>query len=308
MLRRFSDTAVSVMLSCWAAGATAAPLLEASTVLLSGTYQVADLAPDDGFEARASVQPSGWTHFSSGRYRSDLGLSEDVRGIEGGLFSDLPAADVVSPGVNGAISGSSQFLTVSEDLSYVRDFLGAVTLGSEGWQSMETGASLSPAEGFRIVIGAHSSITFTGFATPTVSIDHQALLGSPELQAVLAQGHTVSLKSHASIQLNLYDPHGPCCESNQFAYFEADLNTLIDPVTGVTVADSGLGTSPLQLTFENHSDQEVIRVIDMRSFASVSAAILPVPEPGTWALMALGLLGMGVAVRQQRRPDMSRSG
>jgi len=299
MVGSFSKTVASVVLGCWAVGSMATPVLEATSVLLSGTYNVDDLRPDDGVDAYATLQPSGWTHFSSGRYRSDLGLTENVQTIEGGLFSDVPAAYVVAPGVDGAISGSSQFLTVSEDLSYVRDFLGAATLGGLDWQVMETGASLSQVDGFRFVVGAHSSITFTGFATPSIAIDHQALLDTPELQAALAQGHTISLKSAASIQAHLYDPSGPCCTSDQFTYFDAALNTLIDPATGASEFASGFGPEPLQFTFENHSDQEVTRVIDLRMFASVSVAMLPVPEPSTWAMVFVGLCLAGASARRR---------
>lgn len=304
---------IAGVLGMGATWSVAAPVLQSEAIVVSGSFHVDDLLPDDGQDPYALVQPP-WpagtvqqSHFSSGRWRSDLGLSENVQSIDGGLFSDAPAAHVSAPGAVGTVSGSSQFLTVSADLSEVQDFLGAAKLGEQSLQSMETSAALSSLNGVRFVIGAHSSITITGFMTPIAIIDHQALLGTPELQAVLQQGQTLSLKSTASIQLNLFDPLGPCCGSNLFAYADLSVQTLIDPVAGVSESSFGMGASPLQLTFVNNSDQEVVRVLDVRTHASVSAAILPVPEPDTWILTGLGLLGMGVALRQQRRSGLLQS-
>jgi len=287
--------------SSWAEG-----VVQAEAILSGAAYLVSDLRADDGVEAYARIDLPLWatsetwkTHFSAGAYRSDLGLIETVQDVDSALFSEAEWTTVAAPGVQGTVSGSSQFLSASANLTDVQAFLAAVSLGTSDWQSMETLAVLNPLEGYRLVVGAHTSVDLTGFMNSLLSIDQQALLDAPEVQAVLQQGQAVSFKAWASVQVSLVDASAPCCASYQFSFNDRSTQLLIDPLTGAVQSFDGPESGPLQLTFVNDTDQEVERILDLRTIVSVSAAVLPIPEPGTWALMGLGLVGIAAVVRRQ---------
>lgn len=57
----------------------------------------------------------------------------------------------------------------------------------------------------------------------------------------------------------------------------------------------------LQLSLKNSSSSSKTYRLSFSATASVSELTAPIPEPSTYALMALGLLGVGAAVRRQRR-------
>lgn len=295
--------------------AVAQPVLQASATLSGLGYQVTDLTPSDGVDAfvRLEAPASGpvpyTTHFSFGRYASDSGFFEHVESVPASLFSGAASVTVTQPGAVGSVSGSGQSLTVAHDLADVRAFLGSVAIGSVDMPLVQTAASLSPLDSYRFVIGAHSSVTFSGWADPISTIAHESALNTPEMQRLLQAGHVVAMRAFTLVDMYFDDAQAPCCVDQPLAQASQELSILIDPVTGVSAEFSGDAAGPLSLTFSNDTDQEVTRGFSLRTIAAVTMNILPipVPEPGTWALMGLGLFMVGLATRQQRRNSLSRS-
>lgn len=51
-------------------------------------------------------------------------------------------------------------------------------------------------------------------------------------------------------------------------------------------------------------NRDITAGVDFLAAQGTDLSITPIPEPGTWALMAAGLLGMGLYSRSRQRKDL----
>lgn len=79
-----------------------------------------------------------------------------------------------------------------------------------------------------------------------------------------------------------------------------DMTALLNPHGRLVVSeDPSTASGKLTVTFTNTTDQAVSKVLNYTLYADSYLSVVSVPEPGTWALMMLGMAGLAMASRQR---------
>lgn len=292
-------------LGCFAAGHSLAATVAQSQAAITGiNLTVSDLTPDDGQTASVRVEPNlgtrGITSLEVGAFLHGQQVASDQNGIEGGVFDQFSSA-LAGAGTLAIRSGDAQSAAVSFDLDEARAVLAGATLGATEFDNSLRFASISPLVNTRLVISARSQVTLSGVTSFASAFDPNALLATPELQRVLAAGQVVSLVGLGEANFSVSDPDAFGTEGAQATNFYGIVSLSFSAISGV-VNDGAFPAGGLAtLTIVNDTDQEIVRDVYLSTSAQMSIGVEPIPEPGTWALMGLGLAAVSMVTRQQRR-------
>ena len=137
--------------------------------------------------------------------------------------------------------------------------------------------------GSAALVGSMTFPTFTGSADAGVLFSY----GEFTQADITSISWTLDPTTDAVLALDLHAFHGDSCPSDG----DCSNSTLnLSPVFATSFGVSCSGSGDLSKCFETFGEENIIFVP------------LTVPEPSTWAMMVVGLLGLGLMGRRSRQP------
>lgn len=289
-----------------------------SNVTLSNFgYSVVDLTPSDGVAAKAYVGPA---NTPSLWIRTDLkttwqGTSDGTIFDDGTLLKDrsdttLPLTNAVLTSSTTGFSMTSAF-TGSEANQYLPTNLG---LANQSYYVAKSNDVF--ATGVSFSLQANTALVFEGDVVFTNSVDLLTLQSALQSQLssdayFWAASNTTFRATGSAYAPGVYGPNAPAIQYLDFS----DVANVTQRLTvdGLLAAQGdGYVVKHFQLTITNNSNVMMIGSLDFQSslyeMLAFSPAGLPVPEPGTWALMSLGLAGVMVTASRRKRLDARSHG
>jgi hypothetical protein len=289
-----------------------------SASLTGLSYHLVDLDPNDGIAPWITFDGSGYVGAGSAIITVDA-LNNQVTNADphissGSIFSST-ASSYQSP--NGAVSftygptGASSAVDISgaslgqlngaAQPLYTVSGLAGTDYGSQ--YLPDFGASVPMSGDFSFTLSPNTALVIDGQVQASISVD----------LAQIPQGSSMQ----QDIQAGLYTAHAMGIIGAGAGFVSANYEILSSQVTMLMVGQdldasgvqwSGLPSSdssaltPFELTFTNDGidAKKGGFVAGAGAMGGVSFEAVPVPEPGTWALMGLGLAGL-MAISRQRR-------
>jgi len=253
----------------------------ASAQLYQLQYAVLDLTPNDNNVAAIAIEGSGF-----------LTSSANWQALSGGV-NPLPTSTLSvqsAPTVSASVSGTQISLSASM-LVPVNQGSGAGALYHYG----PAGTQPAVSDAARFHLSPYTSLTITGLASALASTQVAAFTfagSSPMLgysRAEVSGGFVLSPDGGGST------PGGVSVSSWSEVLVADDL---ANPAWPNAVSQSFVD-KPFVIQVVNNSASAIVGDLNLKLSVGVSARP-PVPEPGTWALMGLGLVGLHLVTR--RRP------
>lgn len=274
--------------------ALASPAFAATTASITTsdfTVAVKDLNTTDSVTARITWD-AGWVFYGSSNFTQQIGyqpFDQDGGGLQpvfGTSLSSSQSAYPPSTSLSGATAGGLGSFSISAD----GNGLPSSSVHLSGTAGHHSFAAAEVSRGFWLTAG--TQVSFSALVDHMVSSD--AYLGSwtpsPDAYGIPYRAFSASFLSMAvgnvmsSLRLS---------GSNGF--------------TGSTAAYESAGEADqLKLTIRNTTTTDQYYRFNFSSQVSIQeyldpANVVLVPEPSSYALMALGLAGVGIAARRRRR-------
>lgn len=288
-----------------------------SASLTGLSYHLVDLDPNDGVTPWITFDSSSFVGAGSAVITVDALnntlINADPHTSPGDIFSSVPGS-YQSP--NGAVSftygptGASAAVNISganlgqlqggDQPMYTISGLAGTTYGSQ--YMSDFGASIPTSGDVSFTLSPNTMLVIDGQVQASLSVDlTQIPQGSALLQGVQAGQYTAHAMSFIGAGAGFVSVTGEVLTSQITMLSVAqDLDASGVSWAGSPASDSSALT-PFELTFTNDSTDAKSAgfVAGAGVLAGVSFDAVPVPESGTWALMALGLLGVAGAVRRR---------
>ncbi len=303
---RMAGVASVLALATQVAWAATGPV-QASLNLTNLTYKLTDLNTTDHVTPNLTSLPESTFWAFAGSYTLPSYIAPYVPSVGSGgqagdLFHGSSASVALSNGQGSAAkSGNGQHA----DTSLPTELVTQLSYPVDSDSSVST-------EGY-FKLGAYSKLVISGDLILTTQIDSVAI----SAQAVNLLGQTLIVNSTASFNVLLRTDAGIELASDASSVTADQLQTYQRWVwtdtasqsfsalgAGVLSTSNNVPGGKIQLEITNNSNASIAFSLDSRSSVSVSTTTA-VPEPGAWALMGLGLLGVVAAAGKHRRfgPD-----
>lgn len=313
---------------CSHANAQAAddPIIAQSTVTLSGlSFQLIDLTPGDGIAPSLSFQTQGVIDTSNSVYdeASDSWLPN------GPTYSNslLPSTPVnyTSPDGLSTFTSTSNSVTLQSQLALSQVLPPLTPPDGTGAGHFAYGETLSsvdlwtfggpydmPSSGF--TLGAGTSLVLRGTLSAEMTFDSTAVRSALAATGYHSWALYGTLVGLGRLQLGnqLYDADGnffgASVQQSDRLYFDGREN--VSHFNDMDNSPLNLSTSQdFEFTVDNFGESDGTGVVDMymrvnsdvRLYAERFSVIPPaIPEPSTYALMGLGLVGVTAVARRRR--------
>lgn len=279
--------------------AHAAPVIETQVSLTNLNYTVTDLRPYDLYAPKLTlVSNQDGTYVSATDLYTRTGESIVV---PGNLFGSESGQSQTYDGVGHATkTGRDQTATITLDQSSFENAPGVFYFPATYMNRL--GASAGTGGSSNWTLSPYTRLTISGTLSLEQTVNGQALVSLAGLQEASDRIITLSTTSQAS--LGIYKVEGLYNTTLDSTYLRVTSGQVVN---SAGVADLAQGreahlTKSFTLTVENNSAQALLLSIDGGVHSSASGTLTDslIPEPGTWALMALGLGLMAWRVRAAR--------
>ncbi len=182
---------------------------------------------------------------------------------------------------------------------------GESSIFAERVAKVESYAFSDIAPGLAFDLAPHTSVTFFGNFDVSTGVDMGALFNSEAFAKARANDATLKVSSTAYVNMSIgpYEsPQSLASDGPQFVERVASRQGTLDSHGRLTMlGDAPSSKGLLKLTYTNTTDQVVSKFLRYDLNVTTALEVLVVPEPGTWSLMALGLVGVAVVSRQRRK-------
>lgn len=275
--------------------ASAAEPVQASLSLTKLNYTLTSLDPASGATPSLSTQASSVFSLFVKPFRGHTFTDSVSTGMLPGDYFDQATSTVALPSglASASKEGNSRVVNVALSTSDLLNPSPSISSPDNVYAQVKTYADF--------VLSAHTSLRITADLLVTTQIDTAAIsalnAGSPDGLTVLVETtfspYVIgSENAPISTNANVTSPYGE--------YWSMDTSVSQTFVGGLPgAADTQPLSSQVELVITNDNDIEAAFSLSSITYARALAYTTAVPEPGTWALMALGLVGVAVAARRR---------
>jgi hypothetical protein len=317
--------AALVMTQSLVHAADPANAISVSSALTGVTFKLIDLTPNDGqtpwIQINDGSAGNSWGGYApgfewSGLFPASTLSNQWAEATTNSLTARVQATD---DDLKRDALPSAQDPTQSSVDYFSRVLTGNVTSAGRGRsiydldQDPLTGRTVITAHPawifpqYDFTVSANTRVVVEGIFAYQVNVNGQAL--SPGLQGALSNGSAqLTASANAEAQLSWSYPFVDLDQTSwatmdeaQAAIDAANPHDIVSSQAGLT---DGSGSRPMSLTLDNDTSGALqggfAMIVDAHATLTAPTAALAVPEPGTYALMGLGLVGIGLATRRRR--------
>jgi hypothetical protein len=278
------------------------PVVQTQVSLTGLNYTLTDLRPYDLYAPKLNLLSNG-----NGSYLTATDTATrtgDSIYLEGNLFtSENGRAETPYEGVTLAVKNGRD---LSSSVAYGQSTFEGLSAGffvpANRPGSMGSVANVYTYSSWKL--SPYTSLTITGTLSIDQSINGENLVGLAGLQA--ASDRSLILAGSAGTGLSINGIDGDFTKVLSSAWISVNPGQVVTSagVTDYAAGNSAHLTKSFSLSVENTTGDYLTLFLSGSTQASFNARVIDsvVPEPGTWALMALGLGLLAWRVRASRRP------